>query len=75
VQRLETATGLIESNVDNFNQSASIPWSPGSMVAMFWFMMIPALLVVGLGVTAFGFTRRHGALLLPTPRSHGAVHN
>jgi hypothetical protein len=75
VQRMETATGLIEANVDNFNQSASIPWSPGSMVTMFWFMMVPALLAVGFGLTAFGFTRRHGALMLPTQRPHGAVHS
>ncbi len=75
VQRMQTATGLIEGNVDNFNQSASIPWSPGSMVAMFWFMMIPALLAAGLGLTAIGFTRRHGALMLPTRRPHGAVHS
>jgi hypothetical protein len=76
VQRMETATSLIEGNVDNYNQSAAIPWSPGSMVAMFWLMMAPAVLAVVLAAgallaTAGHPTVRHAAV--PRPRA-GALH-
>ncbi|MDQ2959486.1 MAG: hypothetical protein M3R48_00325 [Candidatus Dormibacteraeota bacterium] len=74
VQRMDGATGLIEGNVDNFNQSASIPWSPGSMIAMFWFMMVPGLLALALGAGALVFTQRRRTLVLPQPRRHSAAH-
>jgi hypothetical protein len=74
VQRMETATGLIESNVNNYNQSASIPWSPGSMIAMFWLMMVPGLLVLALGAGALALTQRRRTLVLPQLRRHGAAH-
>jgi hypothetical protein len=74
VQRMSTATGLIESNVGNYNQSASIPWAPGSMVAMFWFMMVPGLLAFGLGAVALAFTHGRRSLVLPLARRHGPAH-
>ena len=77
VERMATATGLVESNVNNYNQSASIPWSSGSMVTMFWLMMVPGLLVVvaGAGALVFGGGRRRVASL-PIPRAHaGAMHS
>ena len=75
VQRMRTATGLIGSNVENYNQSASIPWSPGSMVAMFWLMMLPALLVLAVGAGALALTGRSGAASQPLPRLRGAYHH
>lgn len=64
VGRMETATRLIQANVDNFNQSASIPWAPGSMVAMFWFMMIPGLLAFVLGAGALALTQPRRSVAL-----------
>jgi hypothetical protein len=75
VQRMDTATGLIEANVDNYNQSASIPWSPGSMYTMFWFMMAPALLAVAVGAGGFAWTVRHGTVAGAAPSMRGALHH
>jgi hypothetical protein len=75
MQRIQTATALIEGNVDNDNQSASIPWSPGSMVTMFWFMMLPALLALGVGVGAFAVISRGPAAVQPAPTMRGALHH
>lgn len=74
--RLEASTSLIESNVDNFNQSASIPWSPGSMISMFWFMMVSALLAVAFAAGALLLTVGRGTLAkVGTTRPlAGAVH-
>ena len=77
VQRMETATSVIEGNVDNFNQSASIPWSPGSMVTMFWFMMASALLAIVLAAGALLAPAGRGTLATVAnsrPRA-GAVHS
>ncbi len=77
VQRMAAATALVENNVNNYNQSASIPWSPGSMVAMFWLMMVPGLLAVfaGAGALLVGGGRRRVASL-PASRAHaGAMHS
>jgi len=75
VQRMQTATALIEANVDNYNQSASIPWSPGSMVTMFWFMMLPALLALGVGVGGLAARSPRPAALQPARRLRGALHH
>ncbi len=75
VQRMATSTQLIQANVNNFNQSASIPWSPGSMVAMFWLMMVPGLLAFGLGAGALAFTQGRRTLVTPQRRTHGALHS
>jgi hypothetical protein len=61
VQRMQAATGLIEADVANYDQSASIPWSPGSMVTMFWLMMVPALLALVAGLGALALTAGRGA--------------
>jgi hypothetical protein len=74
MQRMQTATALIESNVDNYDRSASIPWSPGSMVTMFWLMMVPVLLALGIGVGAIAATR--GPLAVrPIPTMRGVPHH
>ena len=74
MQRMQTATALIESNVGNYEQSASIPWTPGSMVTMFWLMMVPALLALGIGVGAIAATvRRRPAV--PAHTLRGALHH
>jgi hypothetical protein len=75
VQRMQTATTLIEGNVDNYHQSASIPWSPGSMVTMFWFMMLPALLALGVAFGGLAATSRRPATLVPAQRMRGALHH
>ncbi len=74
VQRMATDTALIENNVNNYNQSASIPWSPGSMLTMFWLMMVPGLLVVfaGAGALVIGGGRRRTASL-PIGRAHAGA--
>ena len=75
VQRMQTATGLIEANVDNYNQSASIPWSPGSMSTMFWFMMAPALLALGVAGGALVAGTRRPTVLHPVSTMRGALHH
>jgi hypothetical protein len=75
ISRMQTATSLIESNVGNYEQSASIPWSPGSMMTMFWFMMASALAAAVVGVGAFALVV--GRPTVPRPVSHlrGALHH
>lgn len=75
MQRMQTATALIESNVDNYDQSASIPWSPGSMVTMFWLMMAPVLLALGIGVGAIAVTRRRPLVMQPMRTMRGVPHH
>jgi hypothetical protein len=75
IVRMDTATRLIQANVDNFNQSAAIPWTPGSMVAMFWFMMIPGLLAFALGAGALAFTQPRRSVVLRQRPAHGAMHS
>jgi hypothetical protein len=77
VQRMQTATSLIEGNVQNYTQSASIPWSPGSMVLMFWFMMVSALFTVAVAGSALALSvRRHTVARIGSPRrAAGALHN
>lgn len=72
VERMAGSSAVIAANADNYAQTASIPWAPGSMVLMFWFMMAPALVGVVIGV---------GALAAPGPRvavaglrPHGVTH-
>ena len=72
--RMQGATSLIAANVDNYNQSASIPWSPGSMVMMFWFMMVPAIVALFIGVGAL-FLTGHRKVVLPAVKPHGAMHS
>jgi hypothetical protein len=70
VQRMEAATSLIEGNVQNYTQSASIPWSPGSMVLMFWFMMVSAVLAIAVAAGALTLTvRRHAIARVGAPRA------
>jgi hypothetical protein len=75
LQRMDTATGLIQANVNNFDQSASIPWAPGSMVATFWLMMVPGLLAVTLGAGALAITQPRRAVVLRQRPAHGAMHS
>ncbi|HXA29466.1 MAG TPA: hypothetical protein VN193_12070 [Candidatus Angelobacter sp.] len=75
VQRMQTATGLIEANAGNYAQTASIPWSPGSMVTMFWLMMAPALLALGVGVGALAASSRRPTVLQPASTMRGALHH
>jgi len=64
MQRMQTSVSLIEGNVDNYAQTASIPWQPGSMVTVYWYMMVPALLLMAVGA---------GALLATRERTLGAT--
>jgi hypothetical protein len=75
MQRMQTATGLIEANVDNYHQSASIPWSPGSMVSMLWFVMLPALFALGVAVGALAMISRRPAALVPSRTLRGVLHH
>jgi hypothetical protein len=75
LQRMDTATGLIQANVNNFDQSASIPWAPGSMVAMFWLMMVPGLLAFAFGAGALAITQPRRAVVLRQRPAHGAMHS
>ncbi len=77
LQRMQTATTLIEQNVSNYNQSASIPWSPGSMVSMFWFMMVSGLLAIAFAAGALLVTVGRGTVArVPVHRpAAGAFHN
>ncbi len=77
LQRMQTATTLIEQNVSNYNQSASIPWSPGSMVSMFWFMMVSGLLAIVFAAGALLVTVGRGTVArVPVHRpAAGAFHN
>lgn len=69
VDRMSAATNLIVANVDNYNQSATIPWSGGSMVTMFWLMMVPALLVFVMGAGAFLIVGRRPTIKLAAPHA------
>jgi hypothetical protein len=75
VQRMANATDLIEANVDNYKQSASIPWSPGSVVSMFWFMMVLALLALAFGAGALALTEHRGAAVPAPPRMRPVFHS
>jgi len=77
LQRMQTATTLIEQNVGNYGQSASIPWSPGSMVSMFWFMLISALLAIVFAAGALLVTVGRGTVArVPAHRpTAGAIHS
>ena len=77
VQRMQTATALIEQNANNYAQSASIPWSPGSMISMFWFMMISALLAIVFAAGALLVTVGRGTVArVPLHRpTAGAIHS
>lgn len=76
VQRMDAATSLIEGNVDNFNQSASIPWSPGSMVTMVWLMVIPALLAIVFAAGGLLLAGSGPAAQVAVPRAaDGALHS
>ena len=75
MQRMQTATALIENNAGNYEQSASIPWSPGSMVTMFWFMMVPALLALAIGAGAMAITYTRRLMLQPGRTLRGALHH
>jgi len=46
IGRMDGAATLIATQKDNFDQTAAIPWTPGSMVGVFWSMMAPALLIL-----------------------------
>ncbi|HZS13287.1 MAG TPA: hypothetical protein VFC09_01690 [Candidatus Dormibacteraeota bacterium] len=75
MQRMQSATNLIVTQAGNFDQSASIPWSPGSMVAMFWMMMAPALLGLGIGAGALVLLGGRPALAHPVSRMRAAMHH
>jgi len=68
VGRMQGAVGLIEAQASNFEQSASIPWSPGSMVGMFWAMMAPALFVALLGAAGVVAATPTGAVAVTRRR-------
>ena len=74
VSRMQAQTGLIAANVDNFNQSAEIPWSPGSMVLMFWFMMGSAGLVLLIGAASVVLTGNR-RVFVPRLTPHTAAHS
>jgi len=75
ITRMHTATSLIENNVSNYEQSASIPWSPGSMITMFWFMMAPAVAAAAIGAGAFVLTVRRPTAVRPVTHMRGALHH
>ena len=76
VQRMDAATSLIEGNVDNYNQSASIPWTPGSMTLMVWLMMIPALLAIAFAAGGLLLAGRGTVAHVAAPRqAAGALHS
>ena len=69
---MDAATSLIEGNVDNYNQSASIPWAPGSMVTMVWLMMVPALLAIAFAAGGLLFAGRGTVTRVALPRAAAA---
>lgn len=73
--RMASSTALIEGNVDNYNQSTSIPWSPGSLVTMFWMMMVPALAAAVIGAGALVALSRRPFALQPVPTMGSAAHH
>jgi hypothetical protein len=76
LQRMQSATGLIAAQASNFDMSASIPWSPGSMVTMFWMMMVPALLGLAVGVGGVALVSRRPTAMQPAaPTMRGALHH
>lgn len=73
VSRMDAATSNIASNVDNYNQTASIPWTPGSLVTMFWLMVGPAAAVFVISTGALLTSWRRPTSFI-TPQPHPLAH-
>lgn len=72
VSRMEAATSIIAANAGNYTQTASIPWTPGSMVTMFWMLVGPAAAVILASAGALLAGWRPASLF--TSRAHPLPH-
>jgi hypothetical protein len=75
VQRMQTSAALIEGNAGNFRQVTAIPWTSGTMVTLYWFMMVPALLILVVGAGAFLASRTTGGIAIAFPRLPSRPHH